>query len=91
MKFKDINAYFNKMTSPFAAAMSTHSTTTWNGASTDFPVTVDDYGTALISGFSPSILKSVIETGEFTPYNVLRTTLDSNRYAPAREQLTKSN
>jgi hypothetical protein len=58
-----------------------------NGASTDFPVTVDDRGTALISGFSPAILKAVIETNDFSPVGVMRAALDDKRYDPVREAL----
>jgi hypothetical protein len=52
-----------------------------NGKSTDFPVSVQDDGTALISGFSPSIMKSVLIAREFNPYSIMRNTLDSDRYS----------
>ena len=32
---------------------------------------------ALISGFSPAILKSVINGKDFTPYGILRTTINN--------------
>lgn len=55
-----------------------------NGESTDFPVTSGEQGTALISGFSPAILKAVLRGENYTPMNVLRTTLDDSRYDPVR-------
>ena len=58
-----------------------------NGSITDFPVTVDDNGTCLISGFSPSIMKSVMETKEFNSYEIMRTTIDSERYKKVKELL----
>jgi hypothetical protein len=58
-----------------------------NGDSTDFPVTSGENGTALISGFSPSIMKAVLEGNDFSPYSVMRNTLDSQRLQPIREAL----
>lgn len=58
-----------------------------NGSTSDFPITVDDNGTCLISGFSPSIMKSVLETKEFNSYSIMRTTLDSERYKKVKEIL----
>ncbi|MDX9668657.1 DUF2828 family protein [Pseudomonas sp. P8_250] len=54
----------------------------WNINSTagNFPVTIDAQGTALVSGFSPSILKGVV-TGELSPVNVMLKTVMSERYA----------
>ena len=51
-----------------------------NGLSTDFPVSVKDDGTCLISGASPSIIKSVIESNEFNSVSIMRTEIDNNRY-----------
>jgi hypothetical protein len=55
-----------------------------NGASTDFPVSVTDNGTALISGFSPSIMKAILKGKDFSPYSVMRETLDDERYDPVK-------
>lgn len=46
------------------------------------PVRFDDKGTALVSGFSPAIMKSVLanDLEDFTPYNVMVKTLMSDRY-----------
>ena len=60
-----------------------------NGSSSDFPVTIRDDGTALISGFSPSIMKSVLNSADFSPYTILRKTLDDNRYDPIRTALVE--
>lgn len=60
-----------------------------NGASTDFPVSIGDHGTALISGFSPSVMKSVLngDDDSFSPYKIMRQTLDDNRLLPVRQAL----
>lgn len=57
----------------------------WNVASrgNDAPATFDERGVALISGFSPSIMKSVLgNTGDFDPYNIMLKTIDGDRYKP---------
>lgn len=59
-----------------------------NGKSSDFPVTVDDNGTCLISGASPSILKSIIRTKDLNSFSVLRETLDDKRYSTVRTLLS---
>lgn len=58
-----------------------------NGASTDFPVTVGENGTAMISGFSPSILKAVLSGDEFSTEAILRRALDDERYNAVRDAL----
>lgn len=58
-----------------------------NGASTDFPVTTDEHGTAMISGFSHSILKAVLASNEFSTEAILRRTVDDSRYDSVREAL----
>lgn len=60
----------------------------WNlNASGNTPVEFNKTGVALVSGFSPSIMKSVlsfdlnnIDMEEFTPYGVMMKTIDSERY-----------
>lgn len=56
----------------------------WNvcGSSNDFPVSVADNGTALVSGFSPSIMTSFLHGNNFSPYLILRNVLDSPRFTP---------
>ena len=55
----------------------------WNlGASQGVPVKFDENGTALISGFSPSILTSVLSADpeNFNPRNIMLNTIMSPRY-----------
>lgn len=51
-----------------------------NSSSGTAPVTVGTKGTALVSGFSPSILKGVV-SGELDPVNVMLKVIMSERYA----------
>jgi hypothetical protein len=46
----------------------------------DVPVSFDKTGTALISGFSPAIMTSVLGAEEFTPVSIMNTTILSDRY-----------
>ena len=55
----------------------------WNLHARDgnFPARFDEMGTALISGFSPSIMKSVISNpNSLTPINIMNETVNSERY-----------
>tara|TARA_R100000951_G_scaffold23319_1_gene19497 strand:- start:617 stop:1192 length:576 start_codon:yes stop_codon:yes gene_type:complete len=56
----------------------------WNiqSRNDNFPTSVNEMGTALVSGFSPSIMKSVLTCEEFTPYKMMMETIDSPRYEP---------
>lgn len=57
----------------------------WNLSASggNFPSTFDQMGTCLISGFSPSIMKSVISnTNSLTPVNIMNETVNSERYEP---------
>ena len=58
-----------------------------NGSSSDFSVSVSDNGTALISGFSTSIMKSVLEGKDFSPYSIMRITLDDTRLQQVKSRL----
>lgn len=56
----------------------------WNiNASDNVPVEFDAQGTALVSGFSPAILKSVLSADmeQFTPEGVMKKAISSDRYA----------
>ena len=58
-----------------------------NGGSSDYPVTVDKQGTAMISGFSTAVMQAILDGSEFTPLSIMRSTLDSERYRPVVEAL----
>ena len=58
-----------------------------NGSSNDFPVSVDDNNTALVSGFTTSVIKSIFTTADFCPYNVMKETINDPRYESIREAL----
>lgn len=59
-----------------------------NGGTSDFPVSVDDDGTALISGFSTSVMKAILDGDDsFSPYGIMRKTLDSDRLLPVLKAL----
>ena len=54
----------------------------WNLQSRDrnVPVRFDEAGTALISGFSPSILKSILSGSDISPIEIMYQTINSERY-----------
>jgi hypothetical protein len=55
----------------------------WNLNATDnTPVSFNEKGVALVSGFSPSILKSILKADleKFTPFNVMEETILSKNY-----------
>jgi hypothetical protein len=52
-----------------------------NASRGNVPVRFDESGTALISGFSPSIMKSLMEAGEITPEGVMLNTVMADRYS----------
>jgi hypothetical protein len=47
----------------------------------NFPVRHNESGTALISGLSPSIVKSVLGGKEMTPISIMNETINSERYS----------
>lgn len=51
-----------------------------NGREGNMPVTVHDNGTALVSGFSPAILKSVLAAKTVTPVDIMLDTVMVERY-----------
>ena len=59
-----------------------------NGATDDFPVTTDDTGTCLISGMSPSIIKSVINASKIDSETIMLETLNDSRYMEIRDLLS---
>ena len=54
----------------------------WNvrGVFTDTPITKDDKNVALVSGYSPSILKSILKGDVITPEGMMHLTVDIPRY-----------
>jgi len=57
----------------------------WNlnarqGASGNSPVKFDQNGTAMVSGFSPNIMKSILAAKNFTPRDIMLETVISKRY-----------
>ena len=55
----------------------------WNLVSRhdNFPVKSDEQGTALVSGFSPSILKTVLTGNAMDPIQIMLDTLNADRYS----------
>lgn len=52
-----------------------------NAKGGNFPVEFDKEGTALVSGFSPSILKSLLGGKNMTPESILMDTVNDERYS----------
>jgi hypothetical protein len=52
-----------------------------NASLGNFPVEFDKMGTALVSGFSPSILKSILGGKSMTPQSIMMETVGSERYS----------
>jgi len=54
----------------------------WNlGSRGTVPVKFNEQGAALVSGFSPAIMKSILSAKEFTPLSIVLETLNSPRYS----------
>ena len=45
------------------------------------PVKFDEKGTALVSGFSPAIMKGILAAKEFSPVGIMLETINSERYS----------
>jgi hypothetical protein len=96
MQFNSINGYVSPMTN-FEAINQMYldegytmpQIVFWNvnGSSNDFPVTIEDNGTVMVSGASPSILKAIINSASFDTLSIIRETLDSERYQPIKKLL----
>jgi hypothetical protein len=56
----------------------------WNlrGDTRDSPVTATTDGVTLLSGFSPALLKLVVDGVKMTPYTTMRAAIDDERYEP---------
>ena len=54
----------------------------WNlNASGNAPVKFNEAGVALVSGFSPAIMQSLLKAENFDPYSIMLKTINSDRYA----------
>ena len=52
-----------------------------NASGSNFPAKFDENGTALVSGFSPSIMKPILNNpNSLTPVNIMNETVNSERY-----------
>lgn len=51
-----------------------------NASGNGVPATVGNQGTALVSGFSPSIMKSILHAEDFTPKGIMMKTIMDERY-----------
>ena len=58
------------------------------GGDNNFPVAVHEQNTALVSGFSPAIVKSVLSAKSVTPWDVMIETLNQPRYQAVHDALT---
>lgn len=58
-----------------------------NGEYNDYPVMVNEMGSILISGFSQSILKYLLDTRDITPWAIVENTLQNERYARLKNLL----
>lgn len=56
----------------------------WNiqSRNSNMPVKFDKQGTALVSGFSPSLLKSLLSGKDLTPYSMMMDVIGNERYLP---------
>jgi hypothetical protein len=56
----------------------------WNiqSRNNNFPVQFNKEGVSLVSGFSPSLLTSVLSGKDLTPYSMMMEVVSSERYAP---------
>lgn len=52
-----------------------------NSKNTDSPVHFDKQGTALVSGFSSNLLKSLLEGRDLSPISMMKSVIDSERYS----------
>ena len=54
----------------------------WNlNAKNNVPVKFDKRGTALVSGFSPAVMKGILSGADMTPHGIMLATVDVPRYS----------
>ena len=49
--------------------------------SREFPVSANEYNVIMLSGYSPSLLNSVLSGEDITPYKAMRDAIDNERYS----------
>jgi hypothetical protein len=75
------SAYKNFKNQYKAAGYELPSIVFWNlNSKSGVPVKSDKSGVALVSGFSPSILSSILSSNDMTPYGIMIDTLNNPRY-----------
>ena len=55
----------------------------------DFPVSVNDENTVMLSGFSPSIVKTIISGENINHWTIIKETIESERYKKINDILNK--
>lgn len=54
----------------------------WNlNSHSNVPVKFNEQGTALVSGFSPAVMKGILNGSDMTPYGIMMSTIDVPRYS----------
>lgn len=53
----------------------------WNVNASTLPVTKDETGVALVSGFNPVVMKNIMEAKDLNPVKMMLDVVDSERYA----------
>jgi hypothetical protein len=55
------------------------------GTHNNVPVKFNEHGVALVSGFSPSIMKTILTSEELTPLKIVEDALNAPRYSDVRD------
>lgn len=80
---RSLTAYENIQQKYEAAGYALPKIIFWNldAKTSNFPVKFDQNGTALVSGFSPSILKQILASTDISPEAIMRSVVNSERYS----------
>lgn len=79
----DTKTHFNIVRERFAkAGVEMPQIVFWNlrGETKDFPVTFDEQGVVLMSGYSPALLTSLLDGKDITPLSIVENVIHSPRY-----------
>jgi hypothetical protein len=79
----DTKTHFNIVRERFATAgIEMPQIVFWNlrGETKDFPVTFDEQGVVLMSGYSPALLTSLLDGKDITPLSIVENVIHSPRY-----------